>query len=74
MQTMQAKGVLAMTDQDNLRDRIEDALRDGVGLSWQNKAQAIIESLGLSAYTCCDECTSVTIEGYYDTAFDEEKQ
>lgn len=33
-------------------------------------AQEIIDSLGLTAYTCCDECTSVTIDGYYDTAFD----
>ena len=33
-------------------------------------AQEIIDSLGLTAYTCCDECTSVTIDGYYDTAFE----
>lgn len=37
-----------MADHDNLRDRIEDALRDGVGLSWQNKAQAIIDEFGLT--------------------------
>lgn len=33
-------------------------------------AQEIIDSLGLTAYTCCDECTSVTVDGHYDTTFD----
>ena len=40
-----------MTDQDNLRDRIEDTLRDSVGYSWRNKAQAIIDDLGLTVET-----------------------
>lgn len=37
---------------------------------WREEAQAAIDSLGLSTQVCCDECTGVTIEGYYDTAFD----
>lgn len=33
---------------DNLRDRIEDTLRDSGGYSWRDKAQAVIDELGLT--------------------------
>ncbi|KHS52569.1 hypothetical protein [Brevibacterium linens] len=57
-----------MSDQDNLRDRIEDALRDGVGLSWRNKAQAIIDEFGLTVHG--DDCGYHEIHGSYDTSFE----
>lgn len=67
-----------MSGQDNLRDRIwtviADTLCPGNGgyrlLKHRDAAQAIIDSLGLSSTTCCEVCTGVTIEGYYDTLFD----
>lgn len=40
-----------MTDQDNLRDRIEDALRNSGGYSWRDKAQAVIDDLVLTVET-----------------------
>lgn len=62
-----------MSDQDNLRDRIEDALRDGVGLSWRNKAQAIIDEFALTVHG--DDCGYHEIHGSYDTRFEDwEKQ
>lgn len=58
-----------MTDNE-LRDRIADILEALDGMDLDQQAQAVINSLGLSTQVCCDECTGVTIEGYYDTAFD----
>ena len=40
-----------MSDHDNLRDRIEDTLRDSGGYSWRDKAQAIIDEFGLTVET-----------------------
>ena len=55
--------VIATTDKSDIDAGFDFATAKGV-------AEEIIESLGLSAYTCCDECTFVTIDGHYDTTFE----
>lgn len=58
----------AKTMSDELRDRIEDTLRDCGGYSWRDKAQAIIDDLHLEPYefTRHDGHTTQHVHGWME--------
>lgn len=64
-----------MTDQDNLRDRIEEIIWKRTTLPTEITmlvAQAIIDEFGLTVHG--DDCGYHEIHGSYDTRFEEENQ